>query len=116
MRSVLFAVSLAIVAPACGPTTSDDPVREKFITACKTHRSTSSMSIEEGIAHCRCVYDKTMSRLSSNTDKQVARFYLLSQIGADTDGLVDKSSVVTMADGMARASQAIGRAAKQCRR
>ncbi|MEM7428608.1 MAG: hypothetical protein AAF441_21170 [Pseudomonadota bacterium] len=113
-RLLLISALLATAAvAACKPAiVKSDPTRVEFVEACEGRTEYRSMKPSKRTAYCECGYDQTMSALSDE-EKQVARFYLLSQVGVDvrTRGLISEPNF----NGMMKASKAIGDAAKRCR-
>jgi hypothetical protein len=70
------------------------------------------MRPDKRTAYCECGYDKTLSGLSEE-EKQIARFYLLGQVGGDVKSrfIVGQPDIQTLL----KVSNAIGNAGKRCR-
>ena len=114
--NILPFIAVAMAASAlvgCNPSADkNDPIRVEFIKACEGLVEYRSMKPKKRTQFCECGYDQTMKDLSEE-EKQVARFYLLSQVGVDTKSknLVTQSGIQFMGT----ASKAIGDAVKRCR-
>lgn len=108
--SVLAALALA----GCNlEATKADPIRIEFVEACEGRAENRSMEPKKRTTYCECGYDTTMSGLSGD-EKQLARFYLLAQVGVD----VQSRNLISEPNwkAMPKVSTAIGNAGKRCRR
>ncbi len=106
--AVLIGPALASCKPA---SVVNDPIRAEFVEACEGRIEYRSMKADRRTAYCECGYDRTMVQLTDE-EKQVARFYLLTQVGVDVSSrnFVNRSNM----NGIGKASKAIGNAGKQC--